>query len=240
MSALDLESFGEVGNQAKALGDAAKGAISSALYKGAQVLVPAVKAKAPAQPQTPDGRKALAFSSGRHHHGGQGTEHGGRHRRGRRERSVVLLEVPGARHREDGRAAVLRARTGRKRRRKSTKRWQKNSRKSSDCEVPLWIAVPSSICWPLTARLFPCSRRIRRDMRPSTRFSRPRRSCFPGSPYSRRRGTLRPGPTTRPTLERTGVPHRHLCQGKRPAQRERRAASLSQRKRLPPPFPGCG
>ena len=47
MSVLNLESFGEVGKQAKALGDDAKGAISSALYKGAQMLVPTVKAKAP-------------------------------------------------------------------------------------------------------------------------------------------------------------------------------------------------
>ena len=94
MSALDLDSFGEVGNQAKALGDAAKGAISSALYKGAQVLVPDGEGQSPAQPQTPDGRETLTFSSGRHHHGGQGAEHGGRHRRGRRERPIVLLEVP--------------------------------------------------------------------------------------------------------------------------------------------------
>lgn len=47
MSDLDMRSFGEIGKQAHALGDDARAAISAALYKGAQALVPAVKAKAP-------------------------------------------------------------------------------------------------------------------------------------------------------------------------------------------------
>lgn len=44
---IGLEQIGEIGKQASALGDAAKSAISSALFKGAQVMQPAARAMAP-------------------------------------------------------------------------------------------------------------------------------------------------------------------------------------------------
>ena len=54
---LSLDSFGEVGAKAKALGDAANVAAANALYKGAQAIVPAAQAKAPRSLVHRTGRK---------------------------------------------------------------------------------------------------------------------------------------------------------------------------------------
>ena len=54
---LSLDSFGEVGAKAKALGDAANVAAANALLKGAQAIVPAAQAKAPRSLVHRTGRK---------------------------------------------------------------------------------------------------------------------------------------------------------------------------------------
>lgn len=54
---ISLDSFGEVGAKAKALGEAANVASSNALYKGALIIVPAAQAKAPRSLKHRGGRK---------------------------------------------------------------------------------------------------------------------------------------------------------------------------------------
>ena len=44
---IGLEQIGEIGKQAAALGDAARGAVSSALLKGAQIMQPVARSMAP-------------------------------------------------------------------------------------------------------------------------------------------------------------------------------------------------